>query len=1201
MTLRTLILACILALASFAAAAQVSVSVVPVNGSQIDATSVYPDVQMRLRATRGGQPITLTTKNVVILEGNIPVIPRTVTAEGGGTYTVRWKLSRRNGQTTNDDFNTIYVTDGGVTGSTTAMYNRMDFPHMKVLDSMGRPVPRFIDLGRVPAGTTQITKYRLFPYSAPKDGRPPEERRMLLESIESRSGTIRMEWLSSFIDRIPAPPTNVLSPIEYRFNLHFTPMNNEPLLDTLIVTYEGGLTERVIIFANQRGYDRVQRLKLITPNGGQSFAPCQDVEIRWTGALPGFDTYIDYTTNDGRSWVRVDSTADSTYRWKVPSTPSDSVRIAVYQKYDASEPQWLTGESASATNVAMSNDGRRCVVAYRNGVIQEWDVITLQKTNKYQSSPSSAIVGLCYVGMTHDVVALLDRVSGADGLQRFTEGQTTPAVSVDLPVGIDVRDLGVDPTGTDVYVTPKFAPQLVVRDARTLAERPSFTYDTPVTAAVVNGDELAVMLLDGTLLRYEVPSRREVDRFETGLVSARGPLITRLALAPSRRFVAFAGLNAPSSFSPVDQMTYVADLQDRRLIRVFQSQIGTDMANLVFSASDAYLLLGYQANPQFLVYDLASSTSLGTEGRGFAGMLQDMEFGPDGSKLISCSSDNGLRNNTLLQSFATPERDISDAVFRIAAPDIVVRTLTMPEQRIGTSGTVTSTAELCNNGVVPWIIDQATLRVGTWLRLQDTLAGDTVRPGQCLRVQLVALPLDTGWLDDTLEVVACAVRTVLPIRLYSRDRDLTMVADMSDFGEVCVGSASRRRLAMVRNNDDIPVTINAVFAEGGLRSQFRVVDAVQDVVIQPGASMQVEVEFAPINVGADTGIIIVRYAGSESVRLRVRLLGRGTGADLSTSHDVLPFIPEITERDLIIRNASDNGVQVTRAMISANVPFTVLTTLPYTIGPRDSVAIRIRYDGGTIPDTARVVFSFAPCAIEEAVKLPAYVGSAVVTMPTVTADPRGDAIIPISVDITESVPYKGVRFVEGSFTVNPRLFLARTVEVEGGEGEIVSQDIVDDLRIVRFRIERSFDTDGVIGRIVGWAGLGEIDSSFLVLRTDERYFGSAVTTTFTNGLLRIANPDPSRRIVERAGVRIRSITPNPIDDVAHVSFTSTSAGTLGLRIVDAQGRVVQAMATDTIAAGDHVRRLELGDLLPGVYTVVITTDDGSSSATIVVL
>lgn len=1201
MTLRSLLLICAVALAAITASAQINVSVVPVNGSQIDAVSVYPDVQMRLRATRGAQSIVLTTSNVVILEGNIPVVPRSVTAEAGGTYLVRWKLSRLNGQTTNDDINTIYVTDGGVTGSTTALYNRLDFPAFKVLDSLGSPLPRYLDLGRVPAGTTLTSKLRIFPFTSPKDGLPPQERRMLLESIETRSGKFRVEWLSSFIDRVPPPPTQVLSPIEYRFDLHFTPTDDLPLLDTLIVTYEGGLTERVLLFANQRGYDRVQRLQLLAPNGGEALAPCQVVPIRWTGALQGFDTYIDYTTNDGRSWVRIDSTKDSTYLWTVPSTPSESVRIAVYQKYDASDPVWLDGETASATNVAMSNDGQRCLVAYRNGVIQEWDVITQQKTARYQSNPTASIVGLAYVAKTHDFIVALSRVSGSDALQRFNEGQTTPVVTVDLPAGFKVRDIGVDPAGTEVYVIPRFAPQLIVRDATTLAERPAFMYGTPVTAAVVNGDQLAVMLLDGTMLRYEVPSRREVDRFETGLVSARGPLITRLALAPSRRFVAMAGLNAPSSFSPRDQMTYVADLSDRRLIRVFQSQIGTDMANLVFSANDAYLLLGYQANPQFLVYDLAASRSLGTEGRGFAGMLQDMEFGPDGSKLISCSSDNGLRNNTLLQSFATPERDSSDNVFRISAPDITVRTLALRAQRIGTSESITSTAELCNTGVVPWIIDDASLRLGTWLQLSDDLAGDTIMPGACLRVQLVSMPLDTGWLNDTLDVVSCSVRTSLPIRLQSLDRDLTILANMNDFGDVCVGSASSRRLAMLRNNDDIPVTINAMFAEGGLRSQFRVVDAVQNVTIPPGGSIEVEVEFAPVRVGLDTGSIIVRYAGSESVRLNIKLLGRGTGAELSTSHDVLPFIPEITEREVVLHNRSNDPVQVTRATLPGGIPFTILTPVPLTIGARDSVIVRIRYEGGAIPDSSRVTFSFAPCAIETVVKLPAYAGTAEVGLPTVTADPRGDAIIPITVDISETAPYRGVRFVEGSFTVDPRLFLARSVEVEGGEGEIVSQDIVDDLRIVRFRITRSFDANGVIARVIGWAGLGEVDSSYMVLRTDERYFGSAVTTTFKHGLLRIANPDPARRIIERAAVRIRAVSPNPANDVARVTFVTTKQVDATIRIVDTQGRVAYAIPSATYAAGDHALDLSLGDVMPGVYTVVITTDDGSTSTTIVVL
>ena len=1200
MTQRLFIAIFLLVLALVPAHAQINVEVVPSGGAQIDARTAYPDVQMRVRATRAGVPLSLFVNDIVILEGNIPVIPRSVTDIGAGTHLVTWTLSRQNRQSTGDDVNTIFVTKGLETGSTTAIYNRNDFPSFRVLDSMGRALPRYIDFGTVAAGSEVIGKFRLWPFTAPVEGTPPQERRVLLESIETRSGQIDVVWRSSFIDRINELPARVLSPIEYRFDLVFKPVSNEPLVDTLIVTYEGGMTERMVIFANRRNFKRLPRLVLLSPNGGEAFAPCQKIPITWTGSLKGFQTYVDYSTDNGRNWIRIDSTLDTTLTWEVPETVTQSARIAVYQEYDAAEPIWLRGEAAPATNVAVSNDGIRAAVAYRNGAIQEWDIITQQPTAKYQSNPASPVVGLAYQGKTYNLLAAINRSSGLDAVARFVPGKTGPDVLADMPAGFEIRDLGVDPTGEKVYVFPQFGPRMPVRNATTLDSITNLAFSQAITAAVINRDELVIAQLNGTVERWKIPETVFLQRFESGIAKTRGPLISRVAIAPSRRFIALAGQTAPASFSPRDQLTYIYDLQRGDLIRLVQSQAGTEMANMVFSASDAYLMLGYRATPQLRVFDIEAQDILAGEGTAFQGLMQDMEFAPDGSRLVTCSSDPIAGRNTLLQNFATPERDSSDTVFRIAPADVPVQVLQLRPLLIGDSTVYTTTTELCNQGPSLWIIDQATLRKNRWLRFDSTIIGDTVRPGECIRVRFAALPLDTGLLTDTLDIVACSTMTSLPVHITVADRSFTLLGSGTDFGDVCVGKSSRRRITVFRNDDPIPVVVNAIFPDRGLLSQFRVVNFPANTIVPAGGTIEADIEFAPTELGRDTAFILIAYARSESVRKRIAVYGTGKGAVINTSHDVLPFISEIPEREVMLTNASDITVTVVSATVSTGAPFTILTPLPLSIPAGDSTLLRIRYTGGAIPDTSKLVLAFDPCAVDRVVALRAYTGQALVKMPIVSADPRGDAVIPVDVDITEPIPYAGIRTLEGSFSVNPRLFLARTVEVEGGSGEIISQDVVNDLRVVRYRITRRFDADGIAGKVVGWAGLAEVDSSSLVVDTTAANFGSSVRTTGRNGLLRILNPDPSRRIVDRPIPRML-VHPNPVDDLATLTVDATSAVQAICRIVDAQGRLVRALPAHMYQPGTQQQTLSFAGLQPGVYTVVLVHAEGSVATTVVVL
>jgi hypothetical protein len=391
-----------------------------------------------------------------------------------------------------------------------------------------------------------------------------------------------------------------------------------------------------------------------------------------------------------------------------------------------------------------------------------------------------------------------------------------------------------------------------------------------------------------------------------------------------------------------------------------------------------------------------------------------------------------------------------------------------------------------------------------------------------------------------------------------------------------------------------------VFSERGLLSQFRVVSFPANSTVQPGGTLEADIEFLPVEAGRDTASIVIRYAGSTSVLRRLVVYGTGKGAVVRPSHDVLPFIPEIPERELVLHNTSDITVQLVSARLTAGAPFTVLTALPVSIAPFDSIVVRIRYDGGAIPDTSAVRLSFDPCAVDRSIGLRSYLAQAVVSIPVVSADPRGDARIPINVDVTEPIPYAGPRTLEGSFTVNPRLFLARTVEVEGGDGELVSQEVQNDLRVVRYRITRRFDTDGVAGHIVGWAGLGEVDSSELRVDTAAANFGRNVRTTAQNGLLRILNPDPSRRIVDRPIPRVE-VVPNPVNDRATVRVEATQSVRAVCRVVDAQGRIVHTLPARLYQAGISDVSMDLGSLLPGVYTVMLVSDSATVSATVVVL
>lgn len=1192
---RGVIVSLVIALIGVAtAAAQMNVTLVPFpDGSTADAVTAFPTIATKIRVRQGSTPLSLKAGDVVIREGRDAVMPTKITDEGGGVHRVEWLW--------NSTFRPIiYVTKDGDMGSVSPTVSATSYG-LFLRDSTGRNLPNQIIFGHVQPGNEVLLKLKLVALFVPKDAKG-NEIPVKLDSIKTRTDNFRIVWRGHPVAGTEPPPRMIMSPWDYRYDLIFAPKTSDPVVDLLTVYYNGGQMKSILLTANRPPYERTKLLTVTHPNGGEQFTPCQLVDVTWKGAMKGFLSTVEYTTDDGKTWNAIDSTLDSTLVWKVPTVLSDKARIRVLQKFQSNDEMWLYGDTVAVSNIAFNHDGSRLLSAHLNGTIYEWNVQTGQRIGTYKASMTGAqqsITGLAYVGTTQAFVAALNRPTSTDQLLRFNPGQEAPALSIDLPVGARARDIGCDPSGTGIYVIPVLAARILVYDATTLGDLSPLNLGAPITAGSARGGYLDLMLMNGDLVRLAIPGGAQQTRINTGFADDRFSIITKLSVSQSGRFAGLGGETAAPGAVPRDQMTYVYDMTRPAIARMFYREVGSGISGLSFSANDGYLAMGFGLSPKFLVYDNAADTTVDQISDGHSEQVTDMEFSPDGKTLVTSSMDR--TRNLLRRSFITPEDDVSDTTFSIVPIRLDIKPIVIRQQLIGTSRDTVVTANVCNISGVPLVVERAQMDRKVWVSLVDPIDGDTIQPGECFRLKLRSAPLDTGLLVDTLRITWCGTTAAVPIEVHSLNRDLTFLADMADFGDVCVGQGKTRTLAMIRNNDPEPVTINTIFMEQGLQSQFRIVPVIQDSVIPAGGTLQVEVEFRPRRSGYDTSNIVIQYAGQKNVQAVSRVTGRGSGADVQISHTVLPFIPEITEREIVLTNRSDNPVVITAATVMAGEPFTVLTPLPDTIPSHDSVRLRIRYDGGAVSKQAAVGLSFDPCASISECKLALYSSTTSLRMPVVSADPRGDAEVPVEATFVENWSYKGERFLEGAFTVNPRLFLAREITVPNGSAEILSQDIIDGKRLVRFRITSDFSANGEIARLKGWAGLAEVDSSFLVFDTTQINFGSAVKVNYVDGLLRILNPDPTRRIIDRSVAAITGIAPNPVGSTANVDLSMPAAGTVTMRCIDRYGNDVMEARTFDAPAGTSKHGLDVGAVAPGVYHVVVLHDGHTTSYPFVVL
>jgi hypothetical protein len=80
-----------------------------------------------------------------------------------------------------------------------------------------------------------------------------------------------------------------------------------------------------------------------------------------------------------------------------------------------------------------------------------------------------------------------------------------------------------------------------------------------------------------------------------------------------------------------------------------------------------------------------------------------------------------------------------------------------------------------------------------------------------------------------------------------------------------------------------------------------------------------------------------------------------------------------------------------------------------------------------------------------------------------------------------------------------------------------------------------------------------------------------------------------------------SLSPNPSNGLAKLSFTVKNQGNVKVSIYDASGRLVNNLINETRTAGTYMLNLVNQELPNGVYFVRVETPDGTTSKTMTIV
>lgn len=1146
-------------------------------------TDEFPVYYAYIKAFSDGNFVVLDKNQVVVVQDNIPRRPFEVTAPDG----LNWQKVSWYGAASEFPSVEVYAAKNGEAAMTKGALTDKGMNVLVFKDDVYNELFE-LNFGTVnPGGNT----YRMIQMNIARsilvDG---IEQPVMIDSVVAPK-PFSYQWLGASINQ-KEPPVKMEPGFVYRFFGFFTPPDNNYYRDKITVYFNGKSSETLDIWGNHFDIPTPTLLQLIQPNGGQLLAPCTEYEIKWKGHVKGLPTRVDYTTNGGATWNLITYSFDSSYIWKVPLEPTAKAKVRVTQEFNKNSVYGLEKDYSPIGKIVYNKSGYNILAANDAGFVREWEIYTKASSEKYVFATNlnypgvkTKAIGIEYFDNDSNFAVAANYVSqgrvNRGEIAFFRRDNYSPYKTIQIPDKYIAKEMFINSARTQLILTPVTGSKLLIFDINTGSLINSVDLGKPISAFTFSrtNNEAAVAFYDSEILLLDGTDFTQKKSFYFSNL----PVVIRLALSPNGKYIGIA-CRAPvwqSSFRSNRTENHVLDIASGLIVRTNRNS-ASDALGIEFNPISSSLLIGSEAQPQVAIWDLTGDEYISSLD-GHTNVMTDFKVAPDGHSIVTCAA---APDNLLVRFFTYPEHDESEHFFEIGEPLYSLDSIEIEPKFISTRNEIDFNTKLCNTGKVPIILENSFFRFGAHFRLKENNYPDTLMPGECKNIPLVYNPIDTGAIYDVLGFNSCLGLIEIPIRSRSLPRNISFFSNPYDFGEKCVWQLLEKDILYIKNNDPVPLKINDIFLEKSINSSFKIVSNVRDTIIPPGGTLTIKAAFVPSKLEENLDNVLLYHSDQAILVEKSVFKGWGIGTNLDISHNNLRFIPELPERTIKIRNLNNNSVTIDSYKFTPEGSYSVIGQFPITMKPQEEIELHIRWNTGT--DDAVLNITATPCVATLGITCGIYSSLAYIKAGNVEADPRGVASIPIESSISETLPYKGVRFLEAEFSINPRIFLPEKVTTPYGTAELIKNIVADGKRIMGVRINGDFPANGTIGHIEGIAGLAETDTSSIDISGNSKFFGSNTTVTFNSGFFRLINLCGDRRVIQPdANIVIKSIIPNPASNSFGLLFNSLNSNASSVEIYDFfGGRVLEIKGIGTIK-GDNQLNVNVSELKTGTYKLVI--------------
>lgn len=1186
------------------AESQLSVTIQNVPPQNNVNTEEFPLLKINVRVSDGGNQVAISKNDFYILEGATVCEPTEVSGITNGWQTIKWYTK------IND-----YTSLGEYQGQLLTIYNNT--PDRRLL----RGTLEWLPILRVVSGlSNQQMKNAVWPIVQPPNSVPFQiklngylqnsitfqQKAIKIDSLTTNTPYFNVVWRGPLNGELRQPPSEIAVNIDYLVNIFFTPDKYEYYQDMLTIHFNNGMKRYIPLYGNSFNVDIEKLLVLTEPVRGTVLSPCQDVTVKWTGHDPTNPVEVYYSTDAGLEWDLIDIVRDSSYTWKIPDIETKFLRFRVRQGFNNTREEILSEDLFPIYSVNYNYPGTVLSSLNSMGKIMTWDLATgglAQILRRHyieeileDSEERFYSFGLEYSVDTDKFYAGYRNYTYPFFLQRdtiavFNSNEIYPVKKIALPTGFRTKSLKSDRLKKYLIAFPEYGPKMLqysMEDERLIKE---ISFEAPImdVAFNTNSDSAAVLLINGRIKLVSLDNFSVFDEmFYEGF-----PNFIEIAYSPNGKFLS---IGAQTDNSGLTTDIYMIDIASKRIARVFNPSTGNPVA-LQFNPTSTALLIGSETEKQIAIYDLTTNQASANM-FGHRDDMTDMKMSPSGFSIVSTSI--ARFDNIVYRTFTYPQEDRNGFNILVEKPKLNEEIVRIYDAYLGTDNTH-NISSICNIGVSMADITDAHFKSSVHFRLPSEWRRDTTYPSECFNFDIVYSPLDTGMIQDTLILYHCSKKYLIPFQAYSIPRKITLLSNGYDFGEVCIGDTNTLEIPLFRNDDPVPLVLNYTTIKEKDDLFFENLKLVKDTILQPGDIYIAKLRFVPTALGKHDADIIIHHSNQTRIFTSSKVFGTGIGSYVEISHDFLRFIPEITTREITIKNIGATDIYFEDLRVSPLGAFEVLTSAGFTLKPNEIKTIEIKWNG--IDEIqSQFIIDANPCLVQRFIQLGFYRGESFVSLPEITTEAYNENVrIPILYQNFENGPYNGERNFNAEFTVNSKIFLPTSIETKYSSAELTSNRTENGSRTFGINVTGDFAPSDTLAIIYGVAGLTDIDRSPLIM-TGGVAWSTFVKTTADTGMIIISGICEDRYIIRNNPIiKEMLVIPNPAVVSAKLRFELFESSQIMCEIIDNNGTAVQICNNFQAHAGENILDLDLSNFGTGNYKVRLSSKNDFSVVNLIIL